>query len=103
MTALHWGHAITRPRRGRVDVKFTFDRSSRIARTVMMRSPHPGQRTGDSSAYSASILLSYDGSAGAADSSAASGFGTAAARPFEASADRRTAWRICSDATGLVR
>jgi hypothetical protein len=49
---------MTRPRRGNVEVKFTFERRSRTALTVVIRSPHTGHLTGDSSVYSASNFFS---------------------------------------------
>jgi len=49
---------ITRPRRGRVDVKGAGVRVMRTTRTVRMGSRQCGQRTGLSSVYSAAVCQS---------------------------------------------
>jgi hypothetical protein len=47
--AWHFGQATTRPRRGSVDVKFTWSRSNRTAFNVVTISLQCGHFTGDSS------------------------------------------------------
>ena len=49
---MHCGQTTMRPRRGRVEVKFTCERRRRTALTVLIFLPHAGHLIGHSSVYS---------------------------------------------------